>query len=374
MITKFNTRTLLELYHVESRIYIIETGDNDVSTEKVLKILALSVIGMLLLLFGAACASTVDNFRFQTMLHSADGKEYYITAFSDDETSTVNKAAGSEGAEGDVIYSGHYKFVVGTTAGKQSCQEQHISLLSEDKLSFNIKKTMFYVGDNLFPNQPDILFVLQSENSNNMSVRGYYIKNGKMQSILWRVSPTQSSKSWNVKMGYQIASSKPLYYTTSGYDNTKGGFIHRDWQLDTATDAFILCNTYFVAYDEELRGMSAKTGFVFPAAGQYESVERARTTDTGETTDFPLWKLGINKSNTYYGKVSWASKGVWYGNWTAPLSITANSDGHYSIDISDGHNMSGKMELQETSDGSLVMNIKFTNSNKVYSANMKKIE
>ena len=217
------------------------------------RILILAVITTLMLALNIACAGSIDNSRFQTPFRSLEGKLMYVGIFSYDETSRINKAGGSEGAEGDIIYSGHYSFVVGKIAGKFVREEKHISPLAEDILSFNASRTLFYVGEHPFPDQPDILWILQSGTSNNLPIRGYYMKEEKMRLIRWRTDPTSVETYWSVKIGYRPVAIKPGCYATSVYDNSKGGFIHREWQLDTTTDSFILYNTYFVPYDQEPR-------------------------------------------------------------------------------------------------------------------------
>ncbi|HWR28729.1 MAG TPA: hypothetical protein VN631_02750 [Negativicutes bacterium] len=224
------------------------------NTKKIMKLFALSVIGVALLSLNVAYAGVSDNVRFQTKMRAADGKEFYVAVFSDDETSRINKFAGSEGAAGDVIYSGHYQFAVGTTTKNKNSDEKQISPLSEDELSFNASQTLFYVGENPFPNQPDILWVMQSGTSNNVPIRGYYLKSGKMQLLLWQSDSAQAVSFWHVKIGYRLVPFKPGCFTTTVYDNTKGSFIHRDWQLDLSTDSFVIYNTYLVPYDQEPRG------------------------------------------------------------------------------------------------------------------------
>ena len=221
---------------------------------KLWRTFTLSLIGTLLLTLNVVSASAINNVRFQTQMRSSDGKIFYVTVFSDDETSRINKFAGSEGVEGDVIYSGHYKFLVSTTAENSKRDEQHTSLLADDELSFNANRTLFYVGENPFPNQPDILWVMQSGTSNNLPVRGYYLKNERMQLIQWQTDSTHISPFWHVKIGYRLVPFKPGCFTTTVYDNTKGSFIHRDWRLDTQIDSLVLYNTYLVSYDQEPRG------------------------------------------------------------------------------------------------------------------------
>ena len=224
------------------------------NVRKLWKTFALSLIGSLLLTLNVVSASAINNVRFQTQIRSSNGKIFYVTVFSDDETSRINNFAGSEGVEGDVIYSGHYKFLVSTTEGNPNRDEQHISLLSDDELNFNANRPLFYVGDNPFQNQPDILWIMQSGTSNNVPVRGYYLKNERMQLLQWQTDSTHSSPFWHVKNGYRLVPFKPGCFTTTVYDNTKGSFIHRDWRLNTQTDSLVLYNTYLVSYDQEPRG------------------------------------------------------------------------------------------------------------------------
>ncbi|MDR3590764.1 MAG: hypothetical protein P4N41_14015 [Negativicutes bacterium] len=98
----------------------------------------------------------------------------------------------------------------------------------------------------------------------------------------------------------------------------------------------------------------------FPASGEYGSIERARTSDTGEIVDIPLWKLTINRSDIYSGDFVLLAKGAWIGTWTAPLSISPNQDGRYPITVTEKSwpRNQIRVDLEETNDG-LVMYVNF---------------
>lgn len=221
---------------------------------QILRILVLVIFSSVYFAMNVAGAATIDDYRFQVKMHDADGKTFHVTVFSDDETATVVKYAGSEGAEGDVLYSGHYKFILSSQAGNPVRQEQAILTVSADILTFNAKRPLSHVGANQYANQPDVLFVAQPGNSNNTPYMAFYIKSGKIQPISWRLAEAEGSEYWHVKNGYRFASIQPGCYMTTAYDNTRGGFIHREWKLDPVTDSFNSTRTYFVPYDQEPRG------------------------------------------------------------------------------------------------------------------------
>ena len=227
---------------------------NDIGMKQILRIFLLVLLSSVFFTVTLAFAATIDTYRFQVKMHDADGKIFYVTVFSDDETSTVVKYAGADGAEGDVLYSGHYQFILSVQPGNPVRQEPAIFPVSSDVMIFNANRPFSHVGGNPYANQPDVLFVAQPGNSNNTPFMAFYIKSGKMQPITWRVAETERSEDWNVKNGYRFSSTQPGIYMTSAYDNTQGGFIHRDWKLDSATDSFISIRTYFVPYDQEPRG------------------------------------------------------------------------------------------------------------------------
>lgn len=119
------------------------------------------------------------------------------------------------------------------------------------------------------------------------------------------------------------------------------------------------------------------TCFAFPDTGKYESEERSRTSDTDEPTGFPLWKLEINKSSSYYGTLVMNAKGVWSGYWSVPLSITTNDDGRYPIEaiLRDDNRSKLRIELQETSDSSFSLyTVNLRDGSKRFAATMIKIE
>jgi len=96
----------------------------------------------------------------------------------------------------------------------------------------------------------------------------------------------------------------------------------------------------------------------FPATGEYESIERARTSETDEITNHPLWKLTIKRSDSYYGDFVLFAKGAWIGTWTTPLSSSPNNDGRYTITVTPGYGKPIHVDLEETNNG-LTMYVNF---------------
>ena len=113
----------------------------------------------------------------------------------------------------------------------------------------------------------------------------------------------------------------------------------------------------------------------FPEPGRYGSEEKARASDTGELLDIPLWRLEVDRADCYSGKLLWASRGIWIGDWTAPLGISPNKDGRYELESRTQYSVI-KMEIQETSETSFIMYVKYKSSRSAeeYTVNMRKIE
>ena len=131
------------------------------------------------LAFHPVMAQAIDNSRFQTKMHDATGQIYDIYLFANDETSSIVRHSWAGAVEGDIIYAGHYQFAV-ALSGRQTAKTYQITPTDADPLSFNDSRRAACVMASLSPGQPDILFMLQAGDSNNiLSSTGLYIRHSK---------------------------------------------------------------------------------------------------------------------------------------------------------------------------------------------------
>lgn len=99
----------------------------------------------------------------------------------------------------------------------------------------------------------------------------------------------------------------------------------------------------------------ASTCFAFPSAGKYESESILLYEDNTSKRYGSLWTFEVQQSDQYSGRILFNAKGVWIGNWTAPLEITKSSDGRYSLEVIDGARRSHWVAIEENQDGSITL-------------------
>jgi hypothetical protein len=188
-----------------------------------------------------ADARDLNNIRLQAKMYDASGQLYKVYMFSDDETSATTQSVTAFANPGDVVYTGHYQFAIGTNEEKYvHIQPFNINVFANDTLKFNSNKVMNYVIASGRKQQPDILVVSQYGDSGHYAVAAYYIRDGAMRKLDWveqdgrilnSVINSKNQKVWS--NGFREYSTKRWVRPGEG----QVGYHETRWLLDIATDA-----------------------------------------------------------------------------------------------------------------------------------------
>lgn len=195
-----------------------------------------------------ANARDLNNIRLQAKMHDTTGRLYNVYMFSDDETSTTMQQVSAFAQPGDVVYSGHYQFAIGTIEEKYvHIQPFNINVFSSDMLKFNSNRIMNYVVESRYQQQPDILVVSQYGDSGHYAVAAYYIRDGAMRKLNWVEQDGRIINSVINSKNQKVWSSGVNQYSTKMWRRPgegQVGYHETQWLLDIATDSLRFFDEY----------------------------------------------------------------------------------------------------------------------------------